>query len=164
MVKKFNLDFYKNKKILVTGHTGFKGAWLCKILANLGANVTGYALEPPTNPSLFNIAGIAQDINSITGDVRDYRSLKRVFEKIQPEIVFHLAAQPIVRKSYQNPIYTYETNVMGTVHVLDCIRTTESIKSFLNIIRNSRKENLYTARAFPIWRKSTRTVIMVSSI
>ena len=133
MVKKFNLDFYKNKKILVTGHTGFKGAWLCKILANLGANVTGYALNPPTNPSLFNIAEIAQDINSIIGDVRDYRSLKRVFEKIQPEIVFHLAAQPIVRKSYQNPIYTYETNVMGTVHVLDCIRTTESIKSFLNI-------------------------------
>ena len=133
MVKKFNLVFYKNKKILVTGHTGFKGAWLCKILANLGANVTGYALDPPTDPSLFNIAGIAQDINSITGDVRDYRSLKRVFEEIQPEIVFHLAAQPIVRKSYQNPIYTYETNVMGTVHVLDCIRTTERIKSFLNI-------------------------------
>lgn len=133
MTEKLDLDFYKSKKVLITGHTGFKGSWLCKMLTNLGANVTGYALEPPTNPSLFELSGIEGDINSVRGDIRDYNSLKIVFDEIQPEIVFHLAAQPIVRKSYQNPIYTYETNVMGTVHVLECVRTTKSVKSFLNV-------------------------------
>lgn len=133
MAKKFNLEFYKDKNVLVTGHTGFKGAWLCKMLTKLGANVVGYALTAPTKPSLFELAGIAQDITSVTGDIRNYQELKKVFDEVQPEIVFHLAAQPIVRKSYQDPLYTYETNVMGTVHVLECIRTTESVKSFLNV-------------------------------
>lgn len=129
----FDLSFYKGKKILITGHTGFKGAWLCKMLANEGASVTGYSLSPPTAPSLFEIAGISQDIHSITGDIRNYENLKNIFDEIQPEIVFHLAAQPIVRDSYKNPVYTFETNIMGTVHLLECIRNSSCVHSFLNV-------------------------------
>ena len=128
-----NLEFYKNKKILITGHTGFKGTWLTKILLMAGANVTGYSLEAPTNPSLFETMGLEQEMNSIIGDIRDYKKLQKVFEDVQPEIVFHLAAQPIVRKSYDEPAYTYETNVMGTVNILECIRKCDSVKSFLNV-------------------------------
>ena len=102
----FDMNFYKGKKVFVTGHTGFKGSWLCKILTNAGAVVTGYSLNPPTNPSLFEIAGIEKDINSIIGDIRDYDSLKAAFDVAQPEIVLHLAAQPIVRDSYKDPHYT----------------------------------------------------------
>lgn len=129
----FDLSFYKGKKVLVTGHTGFKGAWLCKILTNEGADVTGYALKPPTSPSLFEIAEIEQDINSIVGDIRDLESLKKTFDQVKPEIVFHLAAQPIVRDSYTDPVYTYETNVMGTVNICECIRNSKTVKSFLNV-------------------------------
>jgi len=129
----FNLSFYKGKKVFVTGHTGFKGSWLCKILANEGAIVTGYALEPPTNPSLFEIANISDDIHSVIGDIRDYDRLKSTFDSAQPEIVIHLAAQPIVRDSYINPAYTYETNIMGTVNILECIRNNNCVKSFLNV-------------------------------
>ena len=125
--------FYKNKKVFVTGHTGFKGSWLCKVLANEGAIVTGYSLEPATEPALFNLAEIEKDITSVIGDVRDYTSLKKVFDEAQPEIVFHLAAQPIVRDSYKDPAYTYETNVMGTVNILECVRNGDCVKSFLNI-------------------------------
>ena len=128
-----DLSFYKNKKVLITGHTGFKGTWLCKILINAGANVIGYSLEAPTNPNLFSLSKIEEQMISIIGDVRDYNHLKAVFEKYQPEIVIHLAAQPIVRDSYINPRYTYETNVMGTVNVLECSRLTPSIKSVLNV-------------------------------
>ena len=127
------LNFYKGKSVLVTGHTGFKGAWLCKMLTLAGAKVTGYALNPPTFPSLFEIAEIKQDITSIIGDIRDISSLKKVFEFVQPEFVFHLAAQPIVRDSYKDPVYTYETNVMGTVNILECVRSSNSVKSFLNV-------------------------------
>ena len=129
----FDLSFYKGKKILLTGHTGFKGSWLCKILSNAGAEVIGYSLNPPTDPSLFGIAKIEQDICSIIGDIRDYRFLKQVFDEVRPEIVFHLAAQPIVRDSYKNPVYTYETNVMGTVNILECIRNSVCVRSFLNV-------------------------------
>lgn len=129
----FSLNFYKDKKVFITGHTGFKGSWLCKILANMGAEVTGYSLYPPTSPSLYEIAGIEQDINSVIGDIRDYKSLKTAFDAAQPEIVLHLAAQPIVRDSYKNPMYTYETNVMGTVNILECIRNSGCVKSFLNV-------------------------------
>lgn len=129
----FDLSFYKNKKVFVTGHTGFKGAWLCKILANAGAIVTGYSLEPPTNPSLYEIANIAGDVKSIIGDIRDFESLKTAFDEAQPEIVLHLAAQPIVRDSYKDPRFTYETNVMGTVNILECVRTSDCVKSFLNV-------------------------------
>lgn len=129
----FDLSFYKGKKVFVTGHTGFKGSWLCKILANAGAIVTGYSLNPPTSPSLFEIANIEQDIHSVIGDIRDYKTLKAAFDEAQPEIVLHLAAQPIVRDSYKNPAYTYETNVMGTVNILECVRTSSCVKSFLNV-------------------------------
>lgn len=129
----FKLSFYKGKKVFVTGHTGFKGAWLCKILSNAGAEVTGYSLNPPTEPSLYMLARIGDDINSAIGDIRDYGLLKESFDKAQPEIVFHLAAQPIVRDSYKEPAYTYETNVMGTVNILECIRNSSCVKSFLNV-------------------------------
>lgn len=127
------LDFYKGKKILITGHTGFKGSWLCQILTDAGANVTGYSLQPPTNPNLFSIIDIKNRMNSIIGDIRDRELLTEVFDKVQPEIVFHLAAQPIVRDSYKNPVYTYETNVMGTVNLCEMVRTHSCVKSFLNV-------------------------------
>lgn len=127
------MDFYKVKRVLITGHTGFKGAWLCQMLINAGAEVTGYALNPPTKPSLFEIANISGKMNSVIGDIRDLSKLKETFIKTQPEIVFHLAAQPIVRESYKNPVYTYETNVMGTVNICECVRTSDSVKSFLNV-------------------------------
>lgn len=129
----FDLSFYKEKKVFVTGHTGFKGSWLCKILANAGAEVTGYSLNSPTSPSLFEIAKIKNDIHSVIGDVRDKEILKKAFDEAQPEIVLHLAAQPIVRDSYKDPVYTYETNVMGTVNILECVRNSTSVKSFLNV-------------------------------
>lgn len=129
----FDLSFYRGKKIFITGHTGFKGAWLCKILANAGAEITGYSLSPQAPFSLFEIAQINNDVHSVTGDIRDYGSLKSAFDEAQPELVFHLAAQPIVRDSYKYPAYTYETNVMGTVNILECIRNNSCAKSFLNV-------------------------------
>ncbi len=128
-----DLTFYKNKKVLITGHTGFKGTWLSKILINSGAKVVGYSLEAPTNPNLFSLSKVENDMTSIIGDIRDYKHLKEVFDEFQPEIVMHLAAQPIVRDSYKNPLYTYETNVMGTANVCECVRLTPSVKSFLNV-------------------------------
>lgn len=127
------LDFYKDKRVFLTGHTGFKGSWMCKMLTNAGAVVTGYSLEAPTNPSLFKIADIESDIKSVIGDIRDMVALKKAFDETQPEIVFHLAAQPIVRNSYENPAYTYETNVMGTVNILECVRQSSCVKVFLNV-------------------------------
>lgn len=132
---------YEGKHVFVTGHTGFKGSWLCRILTLAGAKVTGYALEPPTSPSLFLAAGIGETIHSIEGDVRDLDKMRTAFAQGEPEIVFHLAAQPLVRESYQNPVYTYETNVMGTVHVLECIRQTPSVKSFVNVTTDKVYEN-----------------------
>ena len=127
------MNFYKNKKVLITGHTGFKGTWMCQLLVNAGAKVTGYALEAPTTPSLFKMCGVSEKMNSIIGDIRDLEHLKQVFEQAQPEIVIHMAAQPIVRDSYANPVYTYDVNVMGTVNVLECVRLTSSVKSFVNV-------------------------------
>lgn len=132
---------YAGKQVLVTGHTGFKGSWLCRILTLLGAQVTGYALAPPVSPSLFYAAELAETMDSVEGDIRDLEALKAVFARKNPEIVFHLAAQPIVRESYQNPVYTYETNVMGTVHVLEAIRLTPSVRSFVNITTDKVYEN-----------------------
>ena len=128
-----DMAFYKGKKVLVTGHTGFKGTWLCRMLVNAGAIVTGYSLESPTSPSLFEIAGLEDKMNSVIGDIRDLDHLQSVFDEAQPEIVLHLAAQPIVRDSYKDPRYTYETNVMGTVNFLECVRHTPSVKSVLNV-------------------------------
>ena len=132
-MNKKDLEFYKGKKVLVTGHTGFKGSWLCQILIGAGAEVTGYSLEPPTDPSLFDEAKIAEKINHVVGDIRDREKLMKVFEEVQPEIVLHLAAQPIVRESYKDPVGTYETNVMGTVNICEAVRQTSSVKSFLNV-------------------------------
>lgn len=132
--KKYYTQFYKGKRVLITGHTGFKGAWLCKILVRLGAEVTGYALEAPTSPSLYDITGIDGSIRSVIGDIRDFETLKNAFDMAKPEIVIHMAAQPIVRESYTDPRYTYETNVMGTVNVLECVRMhMDTVKSFLNV-------------------------------
>lgn len=128
-----DLEFYKGKRVFVTGHTGFKGSWLCKILAMAGAEVTGYSLDPPTDPSLFEIAETGRDMTNVTGDISDYEKLKAAFDKARPEIVMHLAAQPIVRDSYKDPVYTYRTNVMGTVNILECVRNSNSVKSFLNV-------------------------------
>lgn len=128
-----DLEFYRNKRILITGHTGFKGAWMCKLLLEAGAELSGYALEAPTNPNLFQLCGLKSKMNSILGDIRDLPHLKKVFDEVQPEIVIHMAAQPIVRDSYKKPVYTYEVNVMGTVNLLECVRTSETVKSFLNV-------------------------------
>lgn len=126
-------SFYKNKRVFITGHTGFKGSWLTCILKKAGAVITGYALEAPTNPSLYALADVGNGITSVEGDIRDYENLYNAFKKAKPEIVFHLAAQPIVRESYKNPAYTYETNVMGTVNILECVKNVQGVKSFLNI-------------------------------
>lgn len=128
-----NFDFYKGKRVFVTGHTGFKGTWLCHILVNAGAVVTGYSLEPPTQPNLFSLAMLEGRMISVLGDIRYMDKLKVAFDAAQPEIVLHLAAQPIVRDSYKDPAYTYETNVMGTVNILECVRRTSCVRSFLNV-------------------------------
>ncbi len=128
-----DLDFFKNKRVLLTGHTGFKGTWMSRILVEAGAELTGYSLEAPTQPNLFEMADVANRMKSVIGDIRDLGTLQHLFNEIQPEIVIHMAAQPLVRDSYQRPVYTYETNVMGTVNVLECVRLTKSVVSFLNV-------------------------------
>lgn len=129
----FDLNFYKGKKVFVTGHTGFKGSWLCVMLVNSGAIVTGYSKGTPKDFSLFEMCGVKEQMEHRVGDIRDYITLKKAFDESQPEIVLHLAAQPIVRDSYKEPVYTYETNVMGTVNILECIRNSSCVKSFLNV-------------------------------
>ncbi len=136
-----SLDFYKGKRVFLTGHTGFKGTWLSKILIDAGAQVTGYSLLSDGESCLFSLSNIQENMNSIIGDVRDYDVLEQSFEESKPEIVFHLAAQPIVRDSYDNPRYTYETNVMGTVNILECIRKSSTVKSFLNVTTDKVYEN-----------------------
>ncbi len=149
------LSFYKGKRVLVTGHTGFKGTWLSRILLNAGAIVTGYALEPPTKPNLFTMAEIEQHpgMTSVIGDIRDLDGLKQCFRNAQPEVVFHLAAQPIVRASYQDPVGTYQTNVMGTVNLMECVRLSlpgkelntagkwSGVRSVLNVTTDKVYEN-----------------------
>ena len=141
-------DFYKGKKILVTGHTGFKGTWMCHALKLFGAEVIGYSLEPPTNPNLFEISEIENEIKSYIGDIRDLSKLEEVFKKENPEIVIHMAAQPLVLESYKNPAYTYDVNVMGTVNVLECIRKYESVVSFINVTTDKVYRNSETEKAF----------------
>jgi len=128
-----NLEFYRDKRVLITGHTGFKGTWMCAMLLQAGARVTGYALKPPTTPSVFELSGMREQIHSIEGDIRDLAHLKQVFEETGPEIVIHMAAQPIVRESYRNPVYTYEVNVMGTVNLMECVRLCPSVRSVVNV-------------------------------
>ena len=127
------LNFYKGKKVFLTGHTGFKGTWLSRILFLAGAKVTGYSLEAPTNPSLFEKTKTASQMKSIIGDIRDGAKLKSAVLEAKPDIVLHLAAQPIVRTSYKDPVGTYESNVMGTVNILEAVRACNFVKSFVNI-------------------------------
>ena len=136
-----NPGFWQGKRVLLTGHTGFKGSWLSLWLQSMGAQVTGYALAPPTNPSLFEIAEVAQGMTSVIGDIRDLSKLQAVFAEHQPEIVIHMAAQPLVRYSYQNPVETYSTNVMGTVHLLEAVRNTSGVKVVVNITTDKCYEN-----------------------
>ena len=128
-----NEKFWHGKKIFLTGHTGFKGAWLSFILSSFGADVTGYSLEPQTSPNLFDLIKVDEKVDSIIGDIRDYEYLQQAFTKSKPDIVFHLAAQPIVLEGYKNPVTTYSTNVMGTVNILECIRQSDSVRSFVNV-------------------------------
>lgn len=128
-----DLSFFKGKRVFLTGHTGFKGSWMCRVLVNSGAVLTGYSLNPPTTPDLFSLADVSDKMTSVIGDIRDFDALFEAFTKASPEIVIHMAAQPIVRDSYKDPSYTYETNVMGTVNILECVRKTDCVKSFLNV-------------------------------
>ena len=127
-------SFYSGKRVFLTGHTGFKGSWLCVILKMLGAEVYGYSFEPNTNPDLFDILGIAGDIHHTIGDIRDIDALEKAYKEADPDVVLHLAAQPIVRDSYKEPRYTYETNVMGTVNILECLRKHPGAISFLRLV------------------------------
>lgn len=139
---------YKGKRVLVTGHTGFKGSWLCMMLRMLGADVTGYALEPEAGPSLFQLANISETMDSVIGDVRDLNHMKRVFDACKPEFVFHLAAQPIVRESYKDPVGTYSVNVMGTVHLMECVRLSGSVRSVVNVTTDKVYENRETDKGY----------------
>ncbi|WP_320046293.1 CDP-glucose 4,6-dehydratase [uncultured Ilyobacter sp.] len=135
-------DFYRDKTILVTGHTGFKGSWLSIWLKNLGAEVIGYALDPYTTKDNFVLSNLQEKMIDIRGDIRDIEKLKAVFEKYKPDIVFHLAAQPLVRLSYDMPVETYEINVMGTINILECIRNTEKTKVGIMITTDKCYENM----------------------
>lgn len=134
-------NIYKGKKVLVTGHTGFKGSWITLWLKELGAKVIGYSLEPPTNPSLFEILKLDREIIHIIGDVRDEKKLKEIFKKYKPEIVIHMAAQPLVRHSYINPKETYETNIIGTLNVFEAVRETDSVKVVINVTSDKCYQN-----------------------
>ena len=135
------LHFFRGKRVFITGHTGFKGAWLSLILLKAGARLTGYALKPPTKPSLYELAGIKSKMNSMTADIRNLNVLSNALKNSKPEIVIHLAAQPIVRESYKDPVYTYETNVMGTVNILEACRQVKSIRSIVNVTTDKVYEN-----------------------
>ena len=136
-----HLKLYKKKRVLLTGHTGFKGSWLAVWLKMLGADVLGYSLKPNTNPSLFNVLETGSRIHSVIGDINDAKKLKRIFSGFRPEIVFHLAAQPLVRLSYKEPKLTYETNVIGTVNLLEAVRNTGSVDACLVITTDKCYEN-----------------------
>lgn len=133
--------FWKDKRVFLTGHTGFKGSWLSLWLQSLGATLRGLSLEPPTEPALFNVAHVANGMEHCIGDIRDFSTVKKQFDEFRPEIVIHMAAQPLVRLSYKQPIETYATNVMGTVHVLEAARHTGSVKAIVNVTTDKCYEN-----------------------
>ncbi|HEX5393968.1 MAG TPA: CDP-glucose 4,6-dehydratase [Rhodocyclaceae bacterium] len=140
--------FWRGRKVFVTGHTGFKGSWLCLWLQSLGAEVTGYALTPPTDPSLFETARVAEGMTSIIGDIRDGEPLAQAMIQAQPEIVIHMAAQPLVRRSYAEPVETYATNVMGTVHLFEAVRRTPVVKAVVNVTSDKCYENQERAQGY----------------
>ena len=143
-----NPSFWNKRKVLVTGHTGFKGSWLSLWLTQMGAQVTGFSLEPPSKPSLFVESGLQSDIKHYHGDIRNPEQILNCILQEQPEIVFHLAAQSLVRQSYQEPAVTFETNIMGTVHVLDACRKSESVRSIVNITSDKCYENNETGQGY----------------
>ena len=134
-------EFWRHRRVFLTGHTGFKGGWLSLCLQNLGAELTGYALLPSTVPNLFNTVRVAESMNSVIGDIRDYALLRESMRRAQPEVVIHMAAQPLVRYSYANPIETYSVNVMGTAHVLEAVREIGGVRSVVNITSDKCYEN-----------------------
>jgi len=136
-----SLDYFKGKKVLVTGHTGFKGSWLCVLLNRLRSDVYGYSLEPPTDPSLYEIANIDGIVHSEIGDIRDFDHLSEYIRRTSPQVIIHMAAQPIVKVGYSEPRMTYETNVMGTVNILEAIRGADSVESFVNVTTDKVYEN-----------------------
>ena len=140
-----DLSFFAGKRVFLTGHTGFKGSWLCRILVGAGAVLTGYSLQPPTEPNLFSLSDVEGRMTSVIGDVRDDQALKAAFDAARPEIVIHMAAQPIVRESYRDPRGTYETNVMGTVNLLECVRLSGTVRSVLNVTT----DKVYLNREWP---------------
>ena len=140
-------QFWNGKRVFLTGHTGFKGSWLALWLQHLGADLTGYALSPPTDPSLFQKADVAACMHSVIGDLRHRPRLTSTMQSAEPEVVFHLAAQPLVRHSYADPVGTYETNVLGTIHVLEAVRKTPSVRAVVVITTtnyNERQPHLLT--------------------
>jgi CDP-glucose 4,6-dehydratase len=143
-----NLNFWRDKKVFLTGHTGFKGSWLSLWLQSLGAVVTGYALNPKTQPNLFELANVAKNMHSIIGDIRDLDSIKNAMKATNPDIVIHMAAQPLVRYSYSHPVETYATNVMGTVHLLEAARENKNIKAILNVTSDKCYENKELNRGY----------------
>lgn len=145
------MDFaksFKGKRVLVTGHTGFKGSWLCEWLLSLGAQVSGYSIDVPTTPSLFETLGLKKRMNDLRADVRDYSALVKVFDEVKPEVVFHLAAQPLVRASYDDPKLTFDTNTGGTVNVLEAIRHSKSVKAAVIVTTDKVYENTEQGSAF----------------
>ncbi len=141
----FDPSFYKGKKVLITGHTGFKGSWMSALLVNAGTDVIGYSVDESV---LFNLCGVKEQITDIRGDIRDLDHLKAVFEEYKPEIVIHMAAQPLVRLSYDEPVYTFETNVMGTVNILECVRLNPCVRSFLNVTTDKVYDNKERDRGY----------------
>lgn len=137
----YNWDFWKDKRVFFTGHTGFKGSWLTLWLHTLGAKVTGYALEAPTKPSLYDVAGIHKLCTSVIADIRDRETLENALTGAKPDIVIHMAAQPLVRESYKNPTETYEINVMGTVNLLEAVRKCDSVRAVVNVTTDKCYEN-----------------------
>lgn len=142
------LDFYSGKRVFITGHTGFKGSWLCLLLALAGAEITGFSLPPAGEKNLFTLAEVGEKVRSVFGDIRDLKALKSAFDEARPEIVLHLAAQPIVREGYRDPAGTYCTNVMGTVHILECVRLSDSARSFLNVTTDKVYQEQKRARGY----------------
>lgn len=143
-----NRGFWRGRRVFVTGHTGFKGSWLSLWLQAAGAEVSGYAFEPPTDPSLFEIARVADGMRSITGDVRDLASLQRAMASCSPEVVIHMAAQPLVRDSYAHPVETYSTNVMGTVNLLEAVRSVRGVRAVVNVTTDKCYENVGSPRGY----------------
>jgi CDP-glucose 4,6-dehydratase len=141
-------NFWTDKRVFLTGHTGFKGGWLSLWLQSLGAEVTGYALKPPTNPNLFEVASVEKGMRSIIGDIRDLDNLKKAMKEVNPDIVIHMAAQPLVRYSYSNPVETYATNVMGPVHVLEASRDNQNIRAILNVTSDKCYDNKEIDRGY----------------